>query len=191
MPATSGWATRSRASAPSRRRTNAPRLSSSPPTAPPPPRGNTRSSAIRALPRHENNDDVAKGTSRVGASSWNPWQRMQPPAKPDEDAPVAVVGADESILHAEPATQRERPGLFRQERVGTGLDQEAVGALGRDRPAQPTAGLDDAHVEVDAALARQLHRAVGCGEGRDAAAHDDDVHAASRTSSASISTNSG
>src|SRR5439155_506260 len=59
------------ASAPSRRRTNAPRLSSSPPTEPPP-RGSRRSSAIRALPRHENNDDVTNGASRVGASSWKP-----------------------------------------------------------------------------------------------------------------------
>ena len=74
MPATSGWATRSSASAPSRRRTKAPRLSSSPlpRDIEEMPRGSTRSSAIRSLPRSVNSDEVTNGRIAVGASSWKP-----------------------------------------------------------------------------------------------------------------------
>ena len=77
---TSGWATRSSASRPSRRRTKAPRLSSSLV-----PRGMTRSRAIRSLPRQEKSPDLTNGPSLVGARSWKPsgsgWSRPRTTAQ--------------------------------------------------------------------------------------------------------------
>src|SRR5216684_3113568 len=67
MPATRGWATRSSASRPSRRRTKAPRLSSGSR-----PRGSTRSRAMRSLPGQEKRRERSKGPKRVGARSWKP-----------------------------------------------------------------------------------------------------------------------
>src|SRR5438132_1243215 len=113
-------------------------------------------------------------------------QRMQPSAEPDEDLAETVLRAHQLCLDAEPATERERPGLLGEKRVGPALDQEAVGALGDDGAAEAAARLDDAQVEVHAALARQLDRAVGRGQRGHAATDHDEFHAASRTKSASI-----
>src|SRR5260370_1934525 len=74
MPGGGGGGTRWRASRPSRRGTNAPRLSSSAW-----PRGRTRSSATLSFPGQEKRREARNGASRVGASSWKPsgsgWSR--------------------------------------------------------------------------------------------------------------------
>jgi hypothetical protein len=103
-------------------------------------------------------------------------QRMQPAAEPDEDFAKAIVGANQPALEAQTPTQRERPRLLGQKRVGTRLDQVAVGALGGDAPAEAAARLDQLEVEVEAALARELHRAVGRRQPCDAAADDEKLH---------------
>src|SRR5262249_6913456 len=58
-------------------------------------------------------------------------QRVQTPAVPHEDLPEPIVRPREPVLDVEPAAERERPGFLREKRIGTGLDQESAGMLGR------------------------------------------------------------
>src|SRR5207244_4328759 len=82
----------------------------------------------------------------------------------------AVVGANQPPLETQTPTQRERPRFFGQKRVGPCLDEEAVGALGGDGPAEAAARLDQLDVEIEAPLTRQLNRAMGRRQRSDAAA---------------------
>ncbi len=68
MPATRGWTSRSRASRPSRRRTNPARLSSTSSSR----RGMNRSISIRSLPRQDRIGVASSGPSRRGAIITNP-----------------------------------------------------------------------------------------------------------------------
>src|SRR2546421_392188 len=101
---------------------------------------------------------------------------MQPAAEPDEDFTEAVVGANQPPLETQTPTQRERPRFLGQKRVGPCLDEEAVGALGGDGPAEAAARLDQLDVEIEAPLTRQLHRAMGRRQRSHAAADDDELH---------------
>src|SRR6266571_4270883 len=120
---------------------------------------------------------------------------MEPTPEPHEDFSESVVRADETAFHPEPAAEGERPRLLRQERVGPGFHDEAVGALRRDRASQTLARLDQRQLERSRACARDLHGAVGRRQPRDPAADDDELHgdvpASMRTRSASIATNAG
>src|SRR5439155_13142889 len=104
-------------------------------------------------------------------------QRMQAAPEDDEDAPQAIVGAGELVLNAEPPTELERPGLLGEKRVGAALHEEAVAPLRLDGAAQPIGGLEEAQLEVEPALARQLAGTMGRGEPGDAAADDGQLHA--------------
>ena len=110
---------------------------------------------------------------------------METAGTPDVDLAVTVVGAQELVFDAEPAAERERPRLFREKRVGPRFDGEAVDTLGLDRAAEPIARFEHPELERAAALARQLRgpfdQPVRRGETRDAAADDDELHAAART----------
>src|SRR6059058_804030 len=97
MPATSGWATRSSASRPSRRRTNAPRLSSAAP-----PRGSTRSSAIRSFRPGEEGRAQEWREPRRREELESIGQRVEPAGAPDVDLAEPIVGASEAVLDAEP-----------------------------------------------------------------------------------------
>ncbi len=102
---------------------------------------------------------------------------MQAAPEDDEDAPEAIVGADELVLDADPPTELERPGLLGEKRVGAAFHEEAVAPLRLDGAAQPIGGLEEAQLEVEPALARQLAGAMGRREPRDAAADDGQLHA--------------
>src|SRR6185369_1446093 len=105
--------------------------------------------------------------------------------------------ADHAVLEPDPATQRERPRLLGEERVGARLDEEAVGLLGCDRAAEPRRTLDERHADGRAALGRELRQAVRRREAGDPAADDDDAvagharSASARTTLASIRMNAG
>ena len=92
---------------------------------------------------------------------------MEAPGAPHEHLAVAIVRAREPVLHAQALAEGERPRLLGQERVGTGLDEEPAGSLGRDRAAEPLACLDHRQLERDPALARDLDRAVRRRQPRD------------------------
>src|SRR2546425_10374 len=183
MPATSGWATRSSASRPSRRRTNAPRLSSSDT-----PRGRRRSRAIRSLPGQEKSPDVMNGPSLVGARSWNPsgrgWRRPArppggggggPPAPPPTPPgkPSARRGAPPPP--PKPPTRPRAPRLPQEKGGGPRLYQEPAGALGRDGAPEPGARFDQREVQRRGPLARELDGAVRRREPGDAPADDDEL----------------
>ena len=118
---------------------------------------------------------------------------MEPPAKGHEDAPEAIVGPDQPVLHAEPPAEGERPRLLGEEGVGPALDEKAVAPLGLDGAAQAIRALEQGQLERPAALARQLHRPVGGRQPGEPAADDQQLHDAGprRTRSASIATNAG
>src|SRR5436309_3380913 len=103
---------------------------------------------------------------------------MQPAAVPDEDFPEAVVGPDESRFQPDPLAEREGPRLLRKKRVRTGLDDEPVDALGRDRAAQPLARFEERQLERDGALARDLDGAMRGRETTDTATDDEKLHRA-------------
>ena len=101
---------------------------------------------------------------------------MQTPSEPDEDPSEPIVGSHQPILQADPAAQRERPRLLRQERIGTCLDEKAARTLGLDRAAQSIAGFDESQVERCSVLARDLDGAVSRRQPGDATADHDEPH---------------
>ena len=98
---------------------------------------------------------------------------MQAPLERDEGAAEPVIGPHQPGLDAEPAAERERPGLLREEGIGPALDEEAVAPLGLDGAAQPIGGLEEREVHGAAPLSRPLDHAMGGGQSRDPAAYDD------------------
>jgi len=107
----------------------------------------------------------------------------------DVNAPVVGPGADQASLEAESRAQRDGPGLLGDERVGARLDQEAAAPLGRDRSPEPIVRVEQDHLEAAPGLDQTERR----GEPGHTTADDRDPfhRAASRTSSASMRTNSG
>src|SRR6266404_3641844 len=183
MPATRGWATRSSASRPRRRRTKAPRLSSGSP-----PRGSTRSQAIRSLPGQEKSREASRRQQLKALG-----QRMQAAAPDHKRAPEAIVGTDQPILQPDPLAQGEGPRLLGQERVGPALDEKAVTLLGLDGAAHPVRALEHGQLERPPLLPRPLPRAVGRGQPGDPRADDDEPHRSvtRSTRSASMAMKSG
>src|SRR5712691_3258279 len=118
---------------------------------------------------------------------------MQAPAKDHEDAPEAVVGPDQAVLHAEPAAQGEGPRLLGEEGIRPALDEEAIAAFRLDGAAQAIRPLEQGQLERPPALARQLHRPMSRREPGEPAADNDESHSPRprRTRSASIATNAG
>ena len=99
---------------------------------------------------------------------------------------MAALDAD-----AEPAAERQRPRLLRDERVGPGLDEEAVDVLGRDRAPRALARLQQRQLEIDVALARQLDAAMRRGQPGDTGTDHDELHGVVSTRSASAPMNAG
>ena len=98
-------------------------------------------------------------------------------AAPDhEGAAEPIVGPHQPVFQAEPPAERERPRLFRQERVGAAFHEKAVAALGRDGAAQTVPRLEQREVEREPPLAGQLHRPMRGREAGDPAAHHDELH---------------
>ena len=138
--------------------------------------------AMRSLPRQEKSGERSSEANRVGAMSWKPsgsgWRR---PPKATKAVRKRSFGADEAVLDAEPAAQRQRPGLVGDEGVGPAFHEEAVAPLGLDDAAQPVTRLEQRQLEPLSALARALHRPMGRGEPGDAAADDDESHGGGRS----------
>src|SRR5207245_7559299 len=125
-------------------------------------------------------------------------QRMQTAGAPHEHLSEAIVRRHEPVLDTEPAAERQRPRLFREERVGPRLDEESTGVAGRDGAAAPVARLDERQLELGRSLPRELDGAMRRREPGDSAANDGELYSlhrpppwTPRTRSASIATNSG
>ena len=101
-------------------------------------------------------------------------QRVEPSPAHDVGAPKAIVRPPEPGAEPDPLRERQRPRLLGDEGVRAGLEQEAVDALGADRPAQPVGRLEEDEVERPAASPGQLDQAVRRREPGDAASDDDD-----------------
>ena len=144
-----------------------------------------------ARPREEARpNERAESRRREELEAIGQW--MQAPAEGDIGAPKAVVGADQPVLDAEPAAERQRPRLLREKRVGAALDEEALVPLRLYGAAHPVAGLQEHQLQRKAALAGDLDGAMGGGKPRDAATDHRELHCGPRsTRSASIAMNAG
>src|SRR5215472_14006090 len=119
---------------------------------------------------------------------------MQPSLERHERAAEPVVRPQQPIFDPEALTERERPGLLREERVGPALDEESVAMLRPNRPAHAVGRLEERELDGAASLLGPLDDAVGGGQARDARPDDGDLHRGAdptRTRSASISTKRG
>ena len=89
-----------------------------------------------------------EGTQARGCEELKALRQRMERAAPDyEGAAKAIVGPHQPVFQAEPAAERERPRLLRQERVGTAFDEKVVAALGRDGAAEAIARLEHREVE--------------------------------------------
>ncbi len=95
------------------------------------------------------------------------------------------------MLDAEPMAEVQRPRLFRDERVGTRFQQEAVAPLRLDGSSQAAARLEESQVEREATLVGELHRAPGGREPGDATSDDNEPYRLSLTRWASMAMKSG
>ena len=118
-----------------------------------------------------------------------------------------VARAHETRRETDAFAQLQRPRFLGDERIRSRLDDEAVDAFGGDRPAQPPGGFQQSHTHWPLLLAAQLHQTVRRRHASDATtddgdvagmfsvwshlAHDEDPTTFRRTTSASMSMNSG
>ena len=114
---------------------------------------------MRIFVLHENSGDSAVGTSRGRYHEHQPvGHDHQPAVHHDVGLALRVVGADELIGDAEFLAECQRPGLFGEEGIGTGLDQAAVDAIGIHGAAQPLAALEQRVFQLGVPQARAFSR---------------------------------
>jgi hypothetical protein len=95
------------------------------------------------------------------------------------------------MLDTEPMAEVQRPRLFRDERVGSRLQQEAVALLSLDGSAQAGARFEEGQVECETTLVGELRRAPRGREPGDATSDDNEPYRLSLTRWASMAMNSG
>ena len=107
----------------------------------------------------EKSVDKSDGASLVGTMNISPSGRgRQLALYQNVSFAIAVVGTDELVFHAEPATEIRGPGLFGEKGIRAGLNQAAIHLLGGQDTAETRAGFVNRILQRLAGLAAFFKR---------------------------------